>query len=38
MTGALPIITAEQRLAEHRGVKAAIFGKPGSARPGCSGP
>jgi len=29
MTGTLPIITADQRLAEVRGVKAAIFGKPG---------
>jgi hypothetical protein len=28
----LPIISAEQRLAEHRGVKAAIFGKPGSGK------
>ena len=26
---ALPIITADQRLAERRGIKAAIFGKPG---------
>jgi len=32
MTGGLPIITAEQRLAEHRGIKAAIFGKPGSGK------
>ena len=32
MMGGLPIITAEQRLAEHRGIKAAIFGKPGSGK------
>ena len=32
MTGSLPIITAEQRLAEHRGIKATIFGKPGSGK------
>ena len=32
MMRGLPIITAEQRLAEHRGVKAAIFGKPGSGK------
>ena len=25
----LPIITVDQRLAERRGIKAAIFGKPG---------
>lgn len=29
MTSALPIITADERLAEVRGVKAAIFGPPG---------
>jgi hypothetical protein len=29
MTGGLPIITADERLAEVRGVKAAIFGPPG---------
>jgi hypothetical protein len=29
MTPALPIITADERLAEERGVKAAIFGPPG---------
>ena len=32
MMRGLPIISAEQRLAEHRGVKAAIFGKPGSGK------
>ena len=32
MMPGLPIITAEQRLAEHRGIKAAIFGKPGSGK------
>lgn len=29
MTGALPIITADQRLAEHRGIKGVIFGPSG---------
>ncbi|WBQ12855.1 ATP-binding protein [Hyphomonadaceae bacterium BL14] len=29
MTGALPIITADQRLAEQRGVKGVIFGRSG---------
>lgn len=29
MTGALPIITADQRLAEHRGIKGVIFGRSG---------
>ena len=29
MTGALPIITADQRLAEPRGIKGCIFGKSG---------
>ena len=32
MTGALPIITADQRLAEVRGVKAAIFGASGAGK------
>jgi len=32
MTGALPIITADQRLAEVRGVKAAIFGRSGEGK------
>lgn len=29
MTGTLPIITADQRLAEHRGIKGVIFGPSG---------
>ncbi len=29
MTGALPIITADQRMAEHRGIKGVIFGPSG---------
>lgn len=29
MIGALPIITADQRLAEHRGIKGVIFGRSG---------
>jgi ABC-type branched-subunit amino acid transport system ATPase component len=29
MTGALPLILADQRLAERRGIKAVIFGKNG---------
>jgi len=29
MTGALPIITADQRLAETRGIKGVIFGPSG---------
>lgn len=29
MTGVLPIITADQRLAEHRGIKGVIFGPSG---------
>ena len=29
MTGALPIILADQRLSERRGIKAVIFGKSG---------
>ena len=29
MTGALPIITADQRLAEHHGIKGVIFGRSG---------
>jgi len=32
MTGALPIITADRRLAEVRGVKAAIFGRSGEGK------
>ena len=32
MTGAFPIITADQRLAEVRGVKAAIFGASGAGK------
>ena len=33
----LPIITADQRLAEPRGIKGCCSASPGSARPACSG-